>query len=71
MELSSGSDFVVEIGSGRVSFAPHVVPGAGQPVSAGFEFDVPVRFDSDELHVDLAAFAAGEIPDIPIVEIRP
>jgi uncharacterized protein (TIGR02217 family) len=40
-------------------------------VTAGFHFDVPARFDSDFLEVDLAAFAAGEIPSIPIVEIRP
>jgi len=31
---------------------------------------VPVRFDTDELRINLAQFAAGEIPDIPIVEIR-
>ena len=45
-------------------------PPEGAPVSAGFEFDTPVRFDSDRISVDLAAFAAGEIPSIPVVEIR-
>jgi uncharacterized protein (TIGR02217 family) len=40
-------------------------------VTAGFEFDVPVRFDSDELEIDLSAFAAGEVPKIPLVEIVP
>jgi uncharacterized protein (TIGR02217 family) len=39
-------------------------------VTAGFAFDVPVRFDTDELRINLAQFAGGDIPDIPIVEIR-
>ena len=38
---------------------------------AGFLFDVPVRFDTDYLELDLSAFAAGAIPKIPLVEIRP
>ena len=37
----------------------------------GFAFDVPVRFDTDDLEVDLAAFAAGAIPQIPLIEIMP
>jgi len=47
------------------------VPPPGAAVTAGFLFDVPVRFDTDYLEVDLAAFAAGAIPKIPLVEIRP
>ncbi|GLK81440.1 DUF2460 domain-containing protein [Methylopila turkensis] len=47
-----------------------VAPPAGAPVSAGFRFDVPVRFDMDRLEIDLAAFEAGAIPSIPLVEIR-
>ncbi len=39
-------------------------------VSAGFEFDVPVRFDTDRIEVNMASFASGEIPSIPIVEVR-
>jgi uncharacterized protein (TIGR02217 family) len=30
---------------------------------------VPVRFDTDDLAVDFAAFEAGEIPQIPLVEL--
>ena len=41
----------------------------GAVVTAGFLFDVPVRFDTDALEVDLSAFEAGEIPQIPLVEI--
>jgi len=46
-------------------------PPAGALITAGFEFDVPVRFDSDELRIDLEHFRAGGMPDIELVEIRP
>lgn len=45
-------------------------PAAGQAVRAGFLFDVPVRFAEDRLEVSGAAFAAGEAPSVPIIEIR-
>jgi uncharacterized protein (TIGR02217 family) len=32
---------------------------------------VPVRFDADEIEVDLSAFEAGDIPKIPLIEIIP
>ncbi|KRE17779.1 glycoside hydrolase family 24 [Bosea sp. Root381] len=57
--------------TGLVSFAAGHVPGPGAAVTAGFLFDVPVRFDIDAIEVDLSAFEAGEIPKIPIVEILP
>lgn len=45
-------------------------PPAGATVSAGFRFDVPVRFAEDQLEIGGAAFAAGEAPSVPVVEIR-
>jgi uncharacterized protein (TIGR02217 family) len=45
-------------------------PPAGAAVTAGFEFDVPARFDTDLIEVNLAAFRAGEIPSIPVIEVR-
>ena len=45
-------------------------PAAGAEVRAGFLFDVPVRFASDRLDVNAAAFAAGEAPSVPLVEVR-
>ena len=61
--------FAVDAATGKVTLA--AAPAAGVLVTAGFEFDVPVRFDLDQLVVNLAAFEAGEIPTIPLVEIRP
>ena len=46
-------------------------PAAGAAITAGFSFDVPVRFDTDELDIDLSAFEAGAIPQIPLIEIVP
>lgn len=45
-------------------------PPLGAAVTAGFSFDVPCRFDTDYLAVNLAAFGAGDIPSIPVIEVR-
>ena len=45
-------------------------PASAAAITAGFEFDTPVRFDTDSLSINLSNFAAGEIPSIPLVEIR-
>ena len=63
-----GVDFTVDTGTGQVSFA--APPGAGDAVTAGFEFDVPVRFDTDRIAVSVASFNAGEVPSVPVVEVR-
>ena len=51
-------------------YAGGAIPASGKAVTAGFEFDVPVRFDTDRLDINLTGFAAGDIPAIPLVEIR-
>ncbi len=48
----------------------HEAPLAGAEVCAGFLFDVPVRFATDRLDITGAAFAAGEAPSVPLVEVR-
>jgi uncharacterized protein (TIGR02217 family) len=68
--MSAGADFIVDHASGTVAFQPGSIPGAGAVVTAGFEFDVPVRFDTDKLEISLQGFRHGAIPNIPIVEIR-
>lgn len=70
-EQIEGTDFSLDATSGVVTFLAGRLPPAGAAVTAGFAFDVPVRFDTDFLEVNLSAFAAGEIPRIPIIEIRP
>lgn len=65
---AEGTEFTVDTTTGLITFA--VAPAAGTTVTAGFEFDVPVRFDTDEVSVNVAAFEAGEIPSIPVIEVR-
>ena len=69
-EAEAGTDFTCDHATGIVTFLPGHIPAEGLAVTAGFLFDVPVRFDTDYLEVDLSAFAAGAIPKIPLVEIR-
>ena len=45
-------------------------PPPGATVTAGFLFDVPVRFAEDRLDITGLSFAAGEAPSVPLVEIR-
>jgi uncharacterized protein (TIGR02217 family) len=70
VEADAGS-FTADATTGVLTFLPGHVPAPGAAVTAGFLFDVPVRFDADYLEIDLSAFAAGAIPKIPLVEIRP
>ena len=70
-ELVDGHAFDVEPSTGLVTFRAGFVPPPDARVTAGFLFDVPVRFDTDYLEIDLSAFDAGDIPKIPLVEIRP
>lgn len=63
-------DYVLDTATGIVSFIGGL-PQAGEVVAAGFTFDVPVRFDTDRLEVNVQGFRHGAIPSIPIVEIRP
>ncbi len=63
-----GGEFTVDPTTGAITFVE--VPPMGALISAGFEFDVPVRFDTDRVHVSVASFQAGESPRVPVVEIR-
>lgn len=68
---SSPGDFSFDDANGDVVFTPTAVPGAGVAVTAGYEFDVPVRFDTERLSLSLSAFKAGQILSIPMVEVQP
>lgn len=68
VELLPGQDFAVDGETGIVTC--FLAPTTGLEITAGFEFDVPVRFDTDYLEMTVASFNAGEIPQIPVVEVR-
>ena len=62
------SDFSVDHATGVVSFGS--APADGVEVSATFEFDVPVRFDTDVMDVSIETFEMGQWSQIPLVELR-
>lgn len=70
VEKTEGTHFSVDVTTGAVTFETGAIPPDTASVTAGFAFDVPVRFDTDFLEINLAAFEAGSIPHIPIVEVR-
>lgn len=66
--VAQGSGWSVNTTTGIVTFvAP---PATGAVIRAGFDFDVPVRFDTDELPVTLDIERTGSIPSIPLIEVR-
>ena len=58
----------VDTTTGIVTFT--TAPATGAAITAGFEFDVPVRFDTDTLDVTLDIERLGSITSIPLLEIR-
>lgn len=60
--------WMVDATTGFVTF--NDPPAEGAILTAGFEFDVPVRFDTDRLDISLSYAEAGSIPRIPIIELR-
>lgn len=63
-----GLEFTVNPETGELTFT--LPPDLGTRVTAGFEFDVPVRFDTDAIQTSVASFQAGDVPNVPVVEIR-
>ncbi len=63
-----GSGYSVDHTTGVVTFT--AAPGAGVIVSSDFDFDVPVRFDTDALLVRADGPGIFVWDAIPIVEIR-
>ncbi len=58
----------VNTSTGMVTFTE--APEGGAVISADFEFDVPVRFDTDRLSASLDTYGVQSWKDIPLVEVR-
>ena len=54
--------------TGVVTFS--TAPAAGVAITADFELDVPVRFDTDHMAVTIESFKLHRWQQIPIVELR-
>ena len=67
-EYQDGIQYEVDPSTGVITFAHP--PDLGMEIFAGFEFDVPVRFDTDRVLISVASFQAGQVPDVPVIEVR-
>jgi uncharacterized protein (TIGR02217 family) len=66
--LQESIDFNVDFTRGEIVFpAP---PPKGAEIRAGYEFDVPARFDTDRIQTSVASFRAGDVPNVPVIEVR-
>lgn len=63
-----GIDWQVDVTTGIITFAAPPIEEA--IITAGFEFDVPVRFDTNQIVTSVSNFQAGEIPSVPVIEVR-
>lgn len=68
IEVQEDTDYTIDLSSGLITFTQ--APDVDAAITAGFEFDVPVRFDTDRIQTSIASFKAGEVPNVPIVEVR-
>ncbi len=66
--LVHASDYFVNLETGKIAFT--TPPPTGVRITAGFEFDVPVRFELDSIEVSVTSFSSGQIPNIPVIEVR-
>lgn len=62
-----GNDYTIDYTTGIVTF--NSAPTSGHAITWGGEFDVPVRFDQDELTIDIRSLDAASL-SIPLVEVR-
>ncbi len=65
--LAEGAGFSIDCLRGEIRFLEP--PGPGAQITAGYSFDVPVRFDCERLSACLVSFRAGRVPAIPLVEV--
>ncbi len=61
------SGWTVSVDSGEVLF--DVPPSPGAEIRAGFEYDCPVRFESDQIAGVIEAFGAGRIVSVSLIEL--
>lgn len=66
--LTQASGWTADLATGRISFDS--APTAGAVITAGFEFDVPCRFNTDSIDVTLDLERLGSITSIPLIEVR-
>lgn len=62
------SGWSVDTTTGIITFV--TAPGTGVAVTADFQFDVPVRFDTDSMAATLENVAQSDWQNLPVIEIK-
>lgn len=70
VEGAGAGEFTVDVNTGIITLGSTLAAQSGTDVEALCEFDVPVRFDTDELDVTAFTHDAARIDSLPIIEIR-
>lgn len=61
-------DFGVDLTNGLITF--NTAPAMDAVITSDFEFDVPVRFNSDILEISLETINTGKIKELELIEIN-
>lgn len=69
--VADSETYALDDTTGIIRFTEGHIPDNGAVVTAGFEFDVPVRFDVAQIEINLSHFQAGQVPHVALVEILP
>ncbi|HRQ82533.1 MAG TPA: DUF2460 domain-containing protein [Azospirillaceae bacterium] len=64
----AAAGWTVDAAVGVVTFA--VAPVSGAVLTADFEFDVPARFDTDQMDITAETYDLARWAQIPVVELR-
>lgn len=61
------SNYTVDYTTGIITF--DTAPADGAEITAGYEFDVHARFDTDEITIDMEAYLTAST-EVPVVEVK-
>lgn len=61
------NDFSIDLTTGLITFT--TAPSNNVSITANFEFDVPVRFNTDILEISMESINSGKIKDLELIEI--
>lgn len=66
--VSQASGWSIDTVTGIITFS--VAPPNTHIVRAGYEFDVPARFEADDINLSIEGFQAGAVQSVRVIEIR-
>ena len=62
--------YTIDYETGIVTFTGGNIPTAGQAITAGYKYRVKVRFDLQDFSHVFQNFKFGNLPSIPLIEVR-